>query len=251
MFGIIKPYLSRWKSSPRKWEFTYVWTGLRRILFAIFEGFRLRKARQELDRTRKELLTPDIEAEYVGIRLDPEFKSSVAQVKGFTCLEIARLANLWNLARLAGPGIFLEVGTFRGGTALHLCNAIRHRNAAFYCFDPFEKAGFESMSDLDKCFKPDNFTQTQFESVVKMLSSHPNARAVQGFFPAAAEGLDLRDIAFCHLDVDIYDATKRSLEYLAPRLAPGGLIILDDFHHLQTPGVNKAVAEFLASIWFH
>jgi hypothetical protein len=254
MFNIIKPYLLRWWNSPRKWEFTYVWAGLGRIRLAILEGFRLRKVRQEqdkqrieLERTRKELLTPGIDAEYVKILLDPEFKSSVAQVKGFTRLDVARLANLWNLARLAGPGIFLEVGSFQGGTALHICNAIRHRDAVFYCFDPFEKAGFENMTELDKCFKPDDFTQTHFESVVKLLSSQPNAKVIQGFFPAAAESLALRNIAFCHLDVDIYDATKRSLEYLAPRLAPRGLIVLDDFHFLETPGVNKAVEEFLES----
>jgi len=37
------------------------------------------------------------------------------------------------------------------------------------------------------------------------------------------------------------------LEYLAPRLAARSLILVDDVDHLETPGVNKAVAEFLAS----
>jgi O-methyltransferase len=239
MLGILRKYLSHWKASPRKWEITYVWSGLKGVLLAIFH-------RDRLDETRKELLTPGIDAEYVNILFDPEFKSSVAQVRKHTCLDVARLANLWNLARLAGPGIFLEIGSFQGGTALHICNAIAHRDATFYCFDPFEKGGFENMTDLDKCFKPNDFTNTRFESVVELLSSKPNAKVIQGFFPAEAESLELRDIAFCHLDVDIYDATRRSLEYLAPRLAPRGLIVIDDFGQTETPGVNRAVAEFLA-----
>jgi hypothetical protein len=193
------------------------------------------------------LLSPAIDIEYVAILFDPEFQSSVTQVKDYTCLDFARLANIWNLARLAGRGIFLEVGSYKGGTALHICNAIKHRHDDFYCFDPFEKGGFENLGDQDRCFKPSDFTDTRYEKVVKLLSGKPNARVIQGFFPAAAEGLDLRDIAFCHLDVDIYEATKKSLEFLAPRLATRSLIVVDDVDHRETPGVNKAVAEFLAS----
>ncbi|MGD1155318.1 MAG: class I SAM-dependent methyltransferase [Terriglobia bacterium] len=157
-------------------------------------------------------------------------------------------AKLWNLARLAGPGIFLEVGSFRGGTALHICNAIANRGATFYCFDPLEKGGFENLGAQDTCSKPGDFTDTQHEAVVKLLSSRPNAKVIQGYFPAAAEDLKLHDIEFCHLDVDVYEATKKSLEYLAPRLAPRGFIVLDDMGRLETPGVNKAVAEFLLVI---
>ena len=49
--------------------------------------------------------------------------------------------------------------------------------------------------------------------VVRLLSCKPNAKVIQGFFPAAADGLELHGIAFCHLDIDVYEATKNSLEY--------------------------------------
>jgi O-methyltransferase len=205
----------------------------------------LRRYRE--DKNREKLLSPAIDTEYVKILFDPDFRNSVAQVRDYTCLDVARLANLWNLARLAGPGIFLEVGSYKGGTALHICNAIEHRGARFYCFDPFEKGGFENLGTQDRCFKPNDFTDTRYKAVVKLLSSKPNARVIQGYFPAAAEDLMLHDIAFCHLDVDVYEATRQSLEYVAPRLAPRGLIVLDDFDHLETPGVNKAVTEFLVN----
>ncbi|MGB7547412.1 MAG: class I SAM-dependent methyltransferase [Terracidiphilus sp.] len=193
------------------------------------------------------MLTPAIEAEYVDILFDPKFRSSVAQVKDFTCLDIARLANLWTLVRMAGPGVFLEIGSYKGGTALHICNAMEDPDALFYCFDPFETGGFERIGDCDQAFKPTDFMDTQYAAVVKLLSSKPRAKAVQGFFPAAAEDFDLRNIAFCHLDVDTYEATRNSLEYLAPRMAPRGLIVLDDVDHRETPGVRKAMTEFVAA----
>lgn len=235
----LKAHLANWKRHPRKWQIGYVLSRLKTISLAPLKRYRLARYRQSL-------LKPEIESEYVKILFDPEFRSSVAQVKDYTCLDMARLANVWNLARLAGPGIFLEVGSFRGGTALHICNAIAARGTPFYCFDPFEKGGFENLGDLDTCFKPGDFRDTRHEAVVKLLSAKPNAKVIQGYFPAAAEDLNLQDIAFCHLDVDAYAATKQSLEYVAPRMAPRGLIVLDDLGHVETPGVDKAVAEFLA-----
>lgn len=236
----LRERLAHWKASPRKWEINYILSGLKVISVDPWQRHRLAK-------NREKLLSPAIESECVEILSDPEFRRSVTQVKDYTMLDVARLANLWNLARLAGPGIFLEVGSFRGGSALHICNAIEDRGATFYCFDPFEKGGFEKLGDQDPGFEPCDFTDTTYEAVVKLLSGKPNARVIQGYFPAAAEHLNLSEIAFCHLDVAVYEATRISLEYLAPRLTPRSLIVLDDFDHIATPGAKKAVTEFLDS----
>jgi O-methyltransferase len=240
MLDMLKGHLANWKANPRRWEIPYIWARLKGYSLFALSAYRLAK-------NREKLMIPVIEAESVEILFDPEFQSSVAQVKDLCCLDIARLANVWNLARLAGPGIFLEVGTYKGGTALHICNAIENRGVDFYCFDPFEKGGFEKICDQDKCFSPSDFTDTRYEDVVKLLSCKSNIKVIQGFFPSAAENINLHNIAFCHLDVDVYEATKNSLEYLAPRLAPHGLIVLDDMGLCETPGVKKAVAEFLAA----
>ena len=194
---------------------------------------------------RRRLLEPPIVTNNVEILFDEEFRRSVVQVKKHTLLDVARLANLWSLAQLAGPGVFLEVGSYRGGSALHICNAIDVRGARFYCFDPFEKGGFEKITKLDKLFEANDFRDTPYEAVAKLLSGKHNATVVQGFFPAAAEGLDLTDIAFCHLDVDVYEATKSSLEYLAVHLAPRSMIVLDDVNR-KVEGVDAAISEFLA-----
>ncbi len=50
-------------------------------------------------------------------------------------------------------------------------------------------------------------------------------------------------IAFLRLDTDWYESTKHELEHLMPRLAPGGVLILDDYGHWQ--GARKAVDEYL------
>jgi O-methyltransferase len=240
MMKAIKTRFSNWKSNPRRSEISYIASRITAIAAQYFRN------RKEVD-TNKELLVPAIESEYVEILFDPEFRRSVSQVKNFTCLDVARLANLWTLVRMAGPGVFMEVGSYKGGAALHICNAMKDDRSPFYSFDPFEAGGFEGMRDCDQAFKPTDFTDTNYAAVVGLLSAKPQAKVIQGFFPAMAEGMNLHNIAFCHLDVDIYEATRNSLEYLAPRLAPKGLIVLDDVGHLETPGVEKAMMEFVAA----
>ena len=228
--GLVKN-LSKWKGNPRKWDVPFISGVVSR--------------RYHAATSRRRLLQPPIDTNNVEILSDKDFCRSVAQVRDHTILDVARLANLWSLAKRAGPGVFLEVGSFRGGSALHICNAVDDRMSAFYCFDPFETGGFEKITGSDKLFRSDDFRETAYETVQKLLAGKPNAKVVQGFFPAAAEGLDLRNIAFCHLDVDVYKATKSSLEYLSCRLAPRSMIVLDDVNR-RVEGVDVALTEFLA-----
>lgn len=160
---------------------------------------------------------------------------------------MVRLANLWTLVKMVGTGTFLEVGSFRGGTALHICNAMEGRSDSFFSIDPFETGGFEGLIECDQAWNPSDFTNTHYDAVTELLAPKPFAKVIRGFFPAAAEQLDLKSVAFCHLDVDIYNATLNGLEYLAPRLARKGLIVVDDAGHNETPGVSLAVRDFLAT----
>jgi len=201
---------------------------------------------RQAEKERRQLLVPPIDTLHVEILVDEEFRASVAAAAGRTLLDVGRLANLWYLARQAGTGVYLEVGSYRGGGALHICNAVRTRNPRFYSFDPFEKGGFESIHAEDEFFSKDQFTETSHREVVKLLSGYPNAKVIQGYFPAAAQDLDLEPVAFCHLDVDVYEATRDCLNFLAPRLGPKSLIVLDDFNR-GVKGVERAVQEFLAA----
>jgi O-methyltransferase len=231
-----RQHLANWRTNPKKRDIAYILSRLRGILGAhLFE---------EHAGDRSDMLDPPIFPVDIEILYDPKFLDSVDQVRDHTCLDVARLANLWTMARLVGPGAFLEVGSYRGGTALHICNAIDeyHAGAHFYCFDPFETGGFERIVDCDQCFEPTDFMGTSYDAVVKLLSSKPNAKVFQGYFPASAEGLNLKEVCFCHLDVDVYEATRNSL---VSRLAPRSLIMVDDLGNREAQGVKKAVNEFL------
>ena len=53
-------------------------------------------------------------------------------------------------------------------------------------------------------------------------------------------------IALLRLDTDLYDSTLHELEHLYPRLASGGVLIVDDYGKLS--GATKAVDEYFAAL---
>jgi predicted O-methyltransferase YrrM len=56
---------------------------------------------------------------------------------------------------------------------------------------------------------------------------------------------DLRDISFCLIDVDLKRPVERSLEELVPRMAPGGIVVVDDCaSDNKFDGALAAYAEF-------
>jgi O-methyltransferase len=66
------------------------------------------------------------------------------------------------------------------------------------------------------------------------------AGRVEETLPARAPGR----IALLRLDTDWYESTSHELEHLWPRLADGGVLIVDDYGHWQ--GARRAVDEYFA-----
>src|SRR5215218_9639980 len=69
---------------------------------------------------------------------------------------------------------------------------------------------------------------------------HYVAGPVEETLPDAAP----EQIAILRLDTDWYASTRHELEVLEPRLAPGGVLIVDDYGHWS--GARKAVDEYFS-----
>ncbi len=54
-------------------------------------------------------LHPPILGKDLAVLKDAAFQKSIQAVEHHTLLDVARLANLWNLARVTGPGTLVEV----------------------------------------------------------------------------------------------------------------------------------------------
>jgi hypothetical protein len=190
-------------------------------------------------------ITNPVKGKGVEILADKQFQQSVEETKDLTLLDTARLANLWSLCRMTdAAGAILEVGTYRGGSALHLSNSDPRRKI-IVC-EPFSPESFEELdSGLDRTFSKGQFAGVSPASVEDLFRHRErDYEVVVGYFPESLKGKALPGVSFVHLDVDVYEATCKSLEFLLSSsvLLPKSFIVLDDYRR-DAQGIDRAVEE--------
>ena len=138
-------------------------------------------------------------------------------------------------------GDIAEVGVYRGGSARLMCEVRGDR--ALYLFDTFE--GLPDTRDVDQRFGAGQYAAS-FEVVQSYLESFSNVHIYKGRFPATSAPIVDKRFSFVHLDVDLYEPIRDSLEFFYPRVSPGGMILIHDY--LWGEGVRKAVQEFFRNL---
>jgi hypothetical protein len=81
------------------------------------------------------------------------------------------------------------------------------------------------------------------DEVREALCAFPRIEYFPGWIPEAFPDEPGARYRFVHLDVDLFQPTRDSLEYFYPKLIPGGMIVCDDY---GWPGARKAIDDFCA-----
>lgn len=161
----------------------------------------------------------------------PRFATHYAAVRKHTLVSADRcwiLASFMAQARQL-PGDFAEFGVFRGGTALLAARLLDEANddRPLHLFDSF--AGMPNTS-ADEPYNAGDFNQTSAPKVQGLLSSaRANTKFHVGFIPDTFTDAGIDQLAFAHIDVDLYQSVLDCVEYVYPRLVPGGILIFDDY----------------------
>lgn len=159
-----------------------------------------------------------------------------------------RLDVLWRTAQECAPlgGGMVEVGVYRGGSALLLRHAVP--DCPLMLFDTFD--GHPTPSDRDTPAHPaGKFNDTNIGLVERLFRDVANKPIiVPGRFPQTMVGqlASISSIFFAHVDVDIYESTRAAFETLWPLLRVGGAIVCDDYGFPECIGAKTAVEEFVA-----
>ena len=186
------------------------------------------------------------------------------------CLEISgtgvpawksfrRAQRAYNLAcyfdySLALPaGLRAECGVFRGFSSLLVSRVARMRDrnfrgAGLHLIDSFEGLSNPSNQDaigISPTEQPiypmgKGHFATPVHHVKEVLDEYPEVAIHKGWIPDAFKALPDTGWSFVHIDVDLYEPTLACLEYFAPRLVAGGVIVNDDYASPFFPGGGKA-----------
>jgi len=138
-------------------------------------------------------------------------------------------------------GHYLEFGVFTGGTIRYIARRIGQRTIH----------GFDSFEGLPEAWSGFNLGGKAFDRKGQMPRVPNNVRLHLGYFDASLPPwLDEHSgpIAFIHLDCDIYSSTKTVFKLTAPRLAPGTVILFDEYFNFPNWEQHefKAFQEFVA-----
>jgi len=203
----------------------------------------------------------------------PDFEPShfdvMRQVQPYTLTSPERIFAVMEatkyITRRRIPGAIVECGVWRGGSMMAAARTLQllvDTDRELYLFDTFE--GMSAPTDHDVDFvgqRAENLLATterkedgiwvcvSLEDVQQAVGTvgYPASRIhyvrgkVEDTIPANAPD----QIALLRLDTDWYESTRHELEHLYPRLASGGVIIIDDYGHWK--GSRQATDEFIAA----
>jgi O-methyltransferase len=170
-----------------------------------------------------------------------------------------RFYSLVQLLREALPleGVVAECGCYRGLSSYLLCTTLKSANAGFdgrgyRIFDSFQGLSARQPEDTIEDTAPDadilkrlgtGHFAVSVKEVKAGLAAFPRIEFFPGWIPDAFPDEPGARYRFVHLDVDLYQPTRDSLDYFYPRLAPGGILVCDDYNW---PGARKAIEDFCA-----
>jgi predicted O-methyltransferase YrrM len=204
-----------------------------------------------------------------SFEVDAAFYERLAQGharSGMPVEEVGRLyaERAWLLEQLVDltegvDGLVAECGVYRGLSSYLLCRRLREQSASFsgkefHAFDSFEGLSAPGAEDhLDATVeafgaeRQEGRFRAGVETVRSTLADFPDATLHRGWVPEVLTEAPIGPYRLVHLDLDLHDPTLAGLEFFHPRLAPGGVIVVDDYGSLRWPGVMRAVAKFCAS----
>ncbi len=202
---------------------------------------------------------------------DADERAIFKRVRPFTLTSEERVSALVRAVRYvvaAGiPGDFVECGVWRCGSMMAVALTLLQsgvRDRSLHLFDTYGGMTEPAEVDVDAqgaaaaprflaertgpdastwCYAPEEEARTN------MLSTGYPAdrlRFVKGRVEDTIPGCAPERIALLRLDTDWYGSTLHELRHLYPRLAVGGVLLLDDYGYWR--GCQKATDEYLATL---
>ncbi len=197
--------------------------------------------------TRRQTSFPDV--------VDPVFWEMYDIAKRYSMLHVTGFLNLYNSMRYIGrhvEGDIVECGTFLGGASIFigLCMERFGFKRQLWMLDTY--AGFppgqtDSRRGIEaKGPRYRSYLKAVKQNVATSLSSTDHIHFVEGDVEQTIPKLKVDKLSMLRLDTDFYVSTKVELDHLYPKLASGGVLIIDDYGVYD--GSRRATDEYLDAL---
>lgn len=154
------------------------------------------------------------------------------------------------------PGDFVECGVYKGDMSWVITEVVdlAAANRTFYLYDTFEGFSPKYSSENDFPLAPQFFNHADrgynvpelHRSVCARFSDKPYVKIIKGVVPDILLETSPDQIAFMHIDMNSAAPEIGALELLFDRVAPGGIVIFDDYGWLLHAKQKEAEDRFMA-----
>lgn len=175
-------------------------------------------------------------------RMSPE--NPYSQDRKWTLREYVKLSN-------ALTGDLAECGCYVGTSAFFIAQASTH--GTLYLFDSFQGLSAPEATDKDIAESVMPWSEgggdlTASETTLRQnLARYDTIEVLPGWIPERFTEVAGHQFRLVHIDVDLYQPTRDSLNFFYPRLVKGGVIVMDDYGFKTCPGATRAADELAAS----
>ena len=164
-----------------------------------------------------------------------------------------KLANLYLIIRYAMPEdatCIFEFGSYMGGSAVFMATILKRlgRPGKVFAFDTF--AGMPETDPVRDLHRAGDFADAQYDGLVRYIADNglaDHVALVKGLFSATLPAVLSAGNrpSLLHIDCDIYEPVKYTINACLPYLTPASHIVLDDPLHGSCLGAFDAVQEVL------
>lgn len=137
-------------------------------------------------------------------------------------------------------GDFIEFGSYFGfGSYLMLKNSKRH----LHIVDSFQ--GLSQPAEIDGSFWSAHDMKVEREFVEHNLREFIGRFTIhEGWIPDILSSVQNSNFLFAHVDLDLFEPTLASLNWLSSKMAHNSLILCDDYGFSTCPGATAACEQF-------
>ncbi len=191
----------------------------------------------KIDKKKNEIIISS--AFYAPWKDDKNFHDFYQQVKDCTLLDNKRLYTLWFFSKSLNnlKSNILDIGCLKGGAGYTMAKANKKGNT--YLIDTFQ--GLVENENYHKkhhfVFEDINFLKNKIKTL-----KLKNTSVIKANFPKnMTKSFKGKRFKLCHVDVNTYNATRLSFEFIRKKIVKNGVIIFDDYGIHSTQGVKKYV----------
>lgn len=152
-----------------------------------------------------------------------------------------------NASKLGGD--YVECGVnraFLSMSAMHYIDFKQMKDRKFYLFDTYCGLVPEQVTEEDRAARRNYYTDS-YEFVMESFRDYNNVVIVKGVVPDSLVTVDIEKVAYLSIDMNCTQPEVAALRYFWPKMARGGMVVLDDYgfsgHEAQKKGADEFATE--------